>query len=168
MDLRGHDKHMAYHPDLSPYEIHWLPKTFTSLAVGWLDDAHVYATGAVDQAVVDKLWAFCLAPMQKFRGYHPCQFCAHPLFPIQARHGQMRLSLGSTILVVLGKHDSLYVIPDLIYHYIVEHNYLPPQEFLDVLRESPAPEASEYQAIRNFYIQEVRRLREGLVKTRKP
>jgi hypothetical protein len=36
---------------------------------------------------------------------------------------------------VVGKNGKEYVAPDLIYHYVKDCGYLPPQEFLDALME---------------------------------
>lgn len=157
---------MAYYPDLYPYKIDWLPNTLTPLSVGWLNKSQPYTTGSVDDFLIVKLWEFCLNPMTKFRGFHFCEFCSQAEAPILLRREEKQIQLGSTILFVLGKLNSLYVVPDLIYHYITAHNYLPPQDFLVALHESPAPEAFEYQSIRNLYVQEMRNLRAGLVKTK--
>jgi hypothetical protein len=48
--------------------------------------------------------------------------------------GGKTLMLGSAEIQVAGKGDRIYVAPDLIYHYIAVHQYLPPAEFLDAVR----------------------------------
>jgi len=40
------------------------------------------------------------------------------------------LLLGSAEIEIKDPSGQLYVVPDLIYHYITEHQYLPPPEFV--------------------------------------
>jgi len=41
--------------------------------------------------------------------------------------------VGSAEIRVKGDNGIEYACPDLIYHYIRKHRYLPPQEFLDAM-----------------------------------
>ena len=41
--------------------------------------------------------------------------------------------LGSAEIRVFGQNGKIYAAPNLIYHYMKDCGYLPPQEFLDEL-----------------------------------
>jgi len=45
----------------------------------------------------------------------------------------------------------LYAAPALIYHYVVEHDYKPPQEFIDAVMTVPQPGSEEYNALLDNY-----------------
>jgi len=42
----------------------------------------------------------------------------------------------------------VYAAPDLIYHYVVEHHYCPPDEFIQAVLEGPLPGSLEYEALK--------------------
>ena len=48
----------------------------------------------------------------------------------QMRRGDEELRLGSAEIRVFGREEGTYAAPDLIYHYVVDHHYLPPEEFI--------------------------------------
>jgi hypothetical protein len=45
--------------------------------------------------------------------------------------------LGSAEIRVPGKDGKVYAAPNLIYHYIKDCGYLPPQEFIDAVALMP-------------------------------
>lgn len=45
----------------------------------------------------------------------------------------MKMLLGSAEIRVPGKGVKSYAAPNLLYHYIKDCGYLPPQEFLDAV-----------------------------------
>jgi hypothetical protein len=50
----------------------------------------------------------------------------------------VRLELGNGEIRVIGSAGKVYASPVMIYHYMSEHNYLPPQEFIDAVLASGA------------------------------
>src|SRR5262249_8758090 len=64
-------------------------------------------------------------------GYHECEFC-----------GKAR---SSSEFEVPGL-GVVYCAPDMITHYVEEHEYRPPQEFIDAVLVSPPPGTSEYRS----------------------
>jgi hypothetical protein len=88
------------------------------LAVGWLDKAHDFPKGEVEPDLVDilaRLWGN-RNPNMSHRGWHNCEFCGE--------------ATSSHCIAVGG-----YVSPAMIIHYIQDHGYKPPDEFLQALRE---------------------------------
>jgi hypothetical protein len=134
-----------YYKDLSQYD-HWgkydVP---TTKNVGWLDNEHPFETGITSQSFVEKLWIFCCFSTDHTLGYHECDFCQKPPFGLQVERNGEVLTLGSAEIRVLGQNDTIYAAPNLIYHYVVDHHYLPPAEFIAAVLSSPLPGTPEYQ-----------------------
>lgn len=122
-----------YIPDLTPIE----PEP-NVVAVGWLDEEHPFPRGEVGRDVLDRLFAFCAHPIQRTRGFHPSPFTRRQRMGLPVWRGFRRLVLGSAEIRVPGPMRS-YRAPDLIFHYVRDVHYLPPQEFLDALLAAPPP-----------------------------
>lgn len=123
--------------------------------VGWLSSHHSYPTGNTSTEFHAKLFQFCLYPHWGHRGYHQCELhsCTgkHETLSIInlsgvkeylpnmgmliASHGRITNYLGAKVIIVIGE-DRNYAAPDLIYHYVTDHNYRPPDEFIDAVMES--------------------------------
>ena len=89
------------------------------------------------------------------RGFHNCEFCAlswnewgkqHPNYGENA--GLM--GIGNGEIRVIG-NSMLYAAPALIYHYVIEHNYQPPQEFIDAILTGPQSGSIEHKTLLNNY-----------------
>jgi len=114
--------------------------------IGWLDGSHPYPTGSVSDTLLERLWPYCRYCIQEFRGVHTCEICHEPGF-IKVRRGAEELLLGSAEIRVPGQGGVVYAAPNFIYHYIVEHQYRPPQAFIDAVMQGMSPDADEYQAL---------------------
>lgn len=161
---------MTYYPDLSPFEYGSIHVNMDGdvVNVGWLDAAHDYQKGDVSDAFLDRLWTFCQWSVLQARGYHACNLCQpipyqedeifigqygdeivevtsyQPLIKIQ--RGDEIVKLGNAQLRVFGLNDRVYAAPNLIYHYVTEHRYQPPMEFIEAVLRSPLPNSPEYEA----------------------
>jgi hypothetical protein len=119
--------------------------------VGWLDRKHKYPIGSVDSVALKNLVKILNYRVQRTRGYHLCNLCnvenvkqGHPMFS--------GYDFGSSEIRVFSKNGDVYAAPDLILHYIVEHNYLPPKAFVDALLKGIVPPCLEYEEkLRNLY-----------------
>lgn len=74
------------------------------------------------------------------RGIHYCPLCEEKskieVQPDSLEHytGNKTMLLGINEMVIPSlKKGEFYVFPTMLYHYIVNHRYQPPQEFLDSL-----------------------------------
>jgi hypothetical protein len=141
------DQAMSYYPDLRPYTFGrtLLPDV---LQVGWLDNVHVYPKGPVAAHLIEKLKKLVASPVKSEREFHFCDLCAEPdmvkfkrfeggqvtftaeyqeWIKPRSNHGEIRVSAG----------DITFAAPVLIVHYIEDHGYLPPAEFLQAIEENP-------------------------------
>lgn len=121
-----------YYKDLSKYC--YLDKEEVSYNVGWLGRFHRYNKGDVSEEFLDFLWEYLRYPVNVCRGFHECEFCKnrHRGVPIIEYKGVKRKA-GYYEIRVFDKDGTMYAAPSLIFHYIVEHNYRPPQKFIDAV-----------------------------------
>lgn len=124
---------MPFFPDLSAYNYFVRRPLSRVLAVGWLDSFHDFATGRVPSQILDKLRAMMLGNelvnihVNPMRGIHPCNFCGaeEQFLRSKFREG------WSEIWIPYG--GGFFAAPSMILHYIEEHRYFPPKEFLEAI-----------------------------------
>lgn len=134
---------MTCFKDLTPYE--YLadrePLTPKPLNIGWLGVQIPFETGLTPQEFKNKLLRFCLDQYIVLitRGFHACEFCWFPWtqwdeYDQEDRYGSSAhwASIGNGEIRVLGK-SAVYAAPALVYHYVVEHQYKPPDEFIEAI-----------------------------------
>lgn len=146
---------MAYFQDLTPYAYYVDPPGVASLNVGWLSQSMPFSQGETSQAFKDRLFQFCLDEyvVHIARGFHVCELCSKVseeqwYAESQGRYGEKTqwLNIGDGEIRVIGK-SAIYAAPTLIYHYVVEHQYKPPDAFIEAVLTGPAPESEAFQAL---------------------
>lgn len=138
-----------YIPDLVPYASFSYIGEFVLKAVGWLDNKHDFPKGDVPGEFVTRLQEFCRRPFVVTFGVHYCEFCADDYHGTYILHDQGKVFLGSTDIAVFDEPQSkiAYIAPDMVYHYVVDHNYLPPEAFVKAILNSPIPDTPEYEEL---------------------
>jgi len=134
-----------YYPDLSSYE-YLRDEDSAALNVGWLDGAHKYLQSEPLDLFVERLWAFCHMPVNQMMGIHECELCPESIFDRHVWRGDTDLWLGSAEIRIFGLEGVIYAAPNLIYHYVVDHHYSPPDEFVGAVLKGPLPDSSDYVA----------------------
>lgn len=94
---------------------------FKIVAVGYLDITEKYKKGIVSQNFINKLkmvWneGLTLGSM----GHHTCEFC----------EGEEKATSSSEKVLIDRKNNIKYIFPEMIFHYIEKHNYMPPEDFI--------------------------------------
>jgi hypothetical protein len=122
---------MTWFPDLEPISYFG----FTSpqvLGVGWLDAPHEFARGPIDSEDLDALAALGEMALRVqpviYRGRHECTLCGGP-------------SAHLNLFVFDG--DDLLIAPALVFHYVRDHGYRPPDRFLAAVRAATRRPARE-------------------------
>ena len=118
-------------------------------AIGWLSGAHDYPRGDVALDIIEKLQQFVRLWQQSTvelrwkvaSNSHTCELCNE-----QRAVGTFGVP-GANVI---------YVVPVLITHYVVTHDYKPPAEFREALMFSPLPGTVRYEAICTPYRRKVR------------
>ena len=126
---------MAYFADLTPYSYIRTAVHENQTNIGWLDSDHAFERGCVSEEVLAKIFALCKTAVNQTRGFHPCVFCSSGPMGIKATHNGTTLLLGSAEIRVPSRSGLVYAAPNLIYHYIKDHDYQPPKEFIDAVLE---------------------------------
>jgi len=121
---------MTYFADLTPYS--YIQEDEKNLLnIGWLDSRHKYRKGTVTQEFIEKLaWQCVNAPANRTPGIHQCSLCPKMTFGYHMISLEREKHiLGSAEIHIKGK-DAVYAAPDLLLHYVLDHKYLPPDDFI--------------------------------------
>lgn len=133
--------------------------------IGWLEENELFEKGEVSPALIlklkeilfldvknneekrrgifDKHQAICVHQMHMRGSPYKCPLCKKNITNIQVKPEGVNLYSGQT-KSILGLNEicipsidgkKYYSFPTMLYHYITEHNYKPPDEFLDALFE---------------------------------
>lgn len=141
---------MSWFPDLSAYTYSpfSLPGT---LNVGWLEPGHPFPTGPAPEAFLARLAELEEAAVNRTRGPHPCGFCPPG--------GVIRC--GSAELHLAAADGRVYAAPSLVVHYVRDHGYLPPAEFvaavMDGVPVDPEPDDPD-EVLARTLVHQARRL----------
>ncbi len=109
-----------YFEDLHIQETHFGIK---NVKIAWLDEGKPYTEGKCPEEFLKKLKKLDVRVHTK--GWHTCPFCGN--------------ATSSTQFIWQIKGKIHYDVPYMIIHYIEEHNYLPPQEFIDFVMNNDLP-----------------------------
>lgn len=153
---------MTEFADLSPYRYLAPTPDEIELTVGWINTENPFPTGTVPMEFIDHLWNFCRRAFMQTRGIHECDACAQTRVSriMDGRRldrfndfkfmGEEK-TLGSAEIRVFGKDGKIYCAPDLIFHYVFDHNYRPPSEFIEAVINGPHPGSSTYLELAKNY-----------------
>ena len=117
------------------------------IAVGWLDPDHQFPRREVAPEFMVRLKELARRYGDSAQalgwgamgGCHTCEFCGN--------------ALGFGSFGVPGG-TKLFYAPDMIAHYVEQHGYAPPAEFVAAVLACPLPGTSEYaEAVRQFAAQ---------------
>lgn len=122
-----------YYPDFTPYrDIE--KKAPNVLNIGWLETPHPFPRKKASEELLDALFEKCLHTVNQTRGFHDCHFCDLPATSgVEVLRNGKSIWLGSAEIRVKAKDGRIYAAPNLIYHYVLEHDYDPPREFVEAL-----------------------------------
>lgn len=109
-----------------------LPPGLTVRAIGWIEKPG-FPTGAIPDECIRAL--IDATPQTIFadgtRGIHHCELC-HEMRP-SVRWQRQEIPLVCTGHYLIQNGDIVYMAPALLLHYIIDHEYRPPEEFLKAL-----------------------------------
>jgi hypothetical protein len=125
-------------------------------AVGWLSSDHPYTRGEVPAEFVNRLREFVRLANESgdalyfgaFGGFHTCEFCG-------GAHDSRNFGVPSGEL--------LFIPPAMVPHYVEQHGYAPPPEFIAAVLTSPLPDTTEYQSAVRVFREIQQRLVEKLI-----
>jgi hypothetical protein len=144
----------VFYPDLTPYGYSDDDRdTFTDMTtgyqfvsfkapyerinIGWLDATQPWTNGPVPAAFAEKLKAIlAVQAVNECLGYHECDLCPdEPPADQQTwlRPGHLRACIGNGEIRVPAQSGTAFAAPRLIGHYVLDHGYQPPRDFIDAV-----------------------------------
>lgn len=135
---------LRYFSDLTNYSyLHYE----NSKNIGWLGSTEDYRRGKVSKEFMNKLLEYLPEGLMQIRGYGGCDLCMVPKQEcLVATHNGKSIKLGFAEIRVLSEDGvAAYASPDLIYHYIIKHEYRPPEEFIRAVLNGPKPKSIAYE-----------------------
>jgi hypothetical protein len=152
---------VTYYKDLTQYEYfaEHEPLDPKPLNVGWLSGANSFEVGETSQQFKERLFGFCQDKfvVQIARGFHVCELCEPKSAEQWYKEGESRYGnqahwcgIGDGEIRIVGK-AAVYAAPTLIYHYVVDHQYRPPDEFIDAVLSGPQPGTERHTNILSKY-----------------
>jgi hypothetical protein len=147
---------MAYFEDLTPYCYLYdqANQNNDALNIGWLSDLYPFPQGETSHEFQEKLFAYCLDEfvVKIARGFHVCELCNisdDAWFEKRVSENPDNAhwaAIGDGEIRVIGA-TAIYAAPTLIYHYVVDHQYRPPDEFIDAVLNSPPPGSEAHKRL---------------------
>lgn len=111
---------------------------YDRINVGWLDSPHAFTQADTPCTVVEALLEIVAGPpVNVMRGFHRCTFCPRGSTDsmISIGHRSGPVFLGHSEIRVPSRDGVMFAAPTLIVHYVVEHSYRPPGEFIAAVLE---------------------------------
>ena len=125
--------------------------------VGWLSSWIRYKKGNVSQEFLDCLWEYILFPINQNRCLFTCPLCTNlKNSKVIFTYKGAKVRVGNAEIWVFDeKMRKVYIAPDAILHYIIEHHYIPPKRFIEAVLRGPKPTTEIYKKkIQNFVYSE--------------
>lgn len=112
-----------------------VPPGVLALNVGWLGPEVEFPQGEPPEEFVPALTELCARhSCNRMRGWQRCQL-EHPAgeteHPLRFDYDAKRVAMGDAEVRVTSQDGRLLIAPNLVLHYVTEHKYLPPREFIE-------------------------------------
>ncbi|WP_186438560.1 ankyrin repeat domain-containing protein [Cohnella terricola] len=128
----------VYYKDLTYYSLHHFENAQN---IGWINGVNVYKKGIVSSDFIENLRLYTIKSFNEIRGNVNCSLCSDKF-----------TTLGLSEIRVISKDGkNKYASPSMIIHYVTEHHYCPPEEFIRAVIDGPKPGSNEYQEYERRY-----------------
>lgn len=126
-----------YYEDMSNYCYYLKKPVSTVKNIGWLEKDRAYKKGIVSKKFMQNLVNIIQgndlinAHVNEIRSYHPCNFCGcgDPI-TILSKANDVTLGASEIWIPSFSNDDVYFSSPSMVYHYIKDHGYLPPEDFI--------------------------------------
>lgn len=135
---------MAVYEDFSKYEKNGA-KLENVINIGWLGEAGKFPKGHVSEEFIMNLWEYYKCPFFPVRKVYQNENLDGYWKFYTAKCNGREIALGSSEVRIFDqKRGVIYASPNLIIHYILNHKYLPPQEYIKAVIEGSKPNSRDY------------------------
>ncbi|TKW62509.1 MAG: hypothetical protein DI616_20515 [Paracoccus denitrificans] len=131
---------MTAYDDMTEYRYKKSEGEVTSKNIGWLGRDSRFRTGIAPIDFVQRLEVLSCIRFNATRGISDCPLCGER--PIKNSSGQV---LGSAEIKVPSDQER-YSSPNLILHFVVRHNYLPPENYISAVLAMSNPKSDSTRA----------------------
>lgn len=123
--------------------------------IGWIYGTENYDKGNVTSQFIDSLWMYVKNPFNETRENRGCFLCcANSTTPEKSSSNDFAALGSSEIRVISEDGKEKYAAPSVILHYVIDHNYCPPSDFIRAVIDGPKPGSYEYQTYEKRYSME--------------
>jgi hypothetical protein len=130
---------LNYYDDLSSYEYYMDSPILEVKNIGWLDKEHVFKTGTVNVDFLKKLELLIFRSFEKkinilankLRGSYDCPICGKRKEKIINESKTFTLGSAEIWIPDYRENGHYFATFGLIIHYVKDHDYEPPKEFID-------------------------------------
>lgn len=120
--------------------------------IGWIYGTENYDKGNVTSQFIDSLWMYVKNPFNETRENRGCFICCANSTIREKSSSNDFAALGSSEIRVISEDGKeKYAAPSMILHYVIEHNYCPPSDFIRAVIDGPKPGSYEYQTYQKRY-----------------
>ncbi|GIP59740.1 ankyrin repeat domain-containing protein [Paenibacillus woosongensis] len=134
---------MICYKDMTCYSLHHFEN---SKNVGWINIKNDFHRASLSEEFVSNLWEYIRYPLNVDRTSNDS---------VVVQYNKETKTLGfSEIRVISEDGLTKYAAPDLIFQYITQYSYCPPQEFIDAVLKGPKPTSPEYKYYISKYNEE--------------
>ncbi|MBQ3782565.1 MAG: hypothetical protein II838_03850 [Lachnospiraceae bacterium] len=108
-----------------------------------------------DWIFLNCLWQYVLISKNISRTLPKCSYCGNRGEFTFEGFGAIK-KVGNGIMYIPDSEGKLYMIPDIIFHYLYMHNMKPTKLFKDMVYSAPKPQTKEYIDIieKVYYVQD--------------
>lgn len=139
-------ENMARYEDLTEYSYQGRKENNT-YNIGWLEGSN-YPKGSVTKEFLMNLWEYMKYPIYFERGIYKNEYLDDKRDSFVACYNGYEIVLGcAEIRVLSADMQKVYAAPNLIIHYILNHGYLPPLEFVEAVINGAKPNSKEYSEL---------------------
>jgi len=127
-----------YYKDLTSYEYHESGIGKNIVNIGWLNKDNNYIKSSKPNVEVAKILITLWDDRTlRTRGFHICNLCENESAPtyFDDINGKSYLLGSAEFRIHSTRSNLIFAVPDMIIHYLLDHNYQPPSEFVDAVLE---------------------------------
>lgn len=136
---------MVWFADLTDYAYLDRIEYTACINVGWLDSAHSFSRGQVSRRFLGRLRDFCRVRVHEGESAHLCNLSECPgLRGSDRADSAVMEQLGTAEIRVFARDSKVFAAPNLILHYVCDHGYKPPDEFIQAVLRGPRPTSNKY------------------------
>ncbi len=125
---------MSYFKDLTSFT--YCKEEDDALNIGFLSGSHKFVRGPIPREILHTLIELTKTLYIQHRGCYVCDIC-EPTTEVKSNSEYLSAwestRHGSALFRVVSKSGQAYIAPTLIVHYITEHQYRPPDEYLEAV-----------------------------------